>query len=138
MIKERIIQSLGIWILVSLLLLLIGEPLWDLPPLQAVLYAGLFGFSVFLTLGRQMSGGKDTVDEITSPDGIVQATVEAWDDKNTILYIAKVKRNYRDGVFAVEKEFEGVVEAKEWLASTYQQELEKHQQKLQAQQIDNN
>ncbi len=85
-----------------------------------------------------MSGGKDTVDEITSPDGIVQATVEAWDDKNTILYIAKVKRNYRDGVFAVEKEFEGVVEAKEWLASTYQQELEKHQQKLQAQQIDNN
>lgn len=84
-----------------------------------------------------MGGGSDTVDEIISPDRMIIGTVEAWSDNKSIWYIAKVKRNYQDGVFAREKEFESIEEAKQWLAITYQQELEKHRERIKEQETTN-
>ncbi len=130
MLKERIIQVLGIWLIISFFVLLFGITRWDLPPTTAVLFAGLLGFFILLQFGSHMEGGKDTVDEIASSDEIVVGNIEVWHNKKTIWYNAKVKRNYQDRVFAKEKEFEDVEEAKAWLAFTYQQELEKHQQYL--------
>ncbi len=127
-------KKFGVWLFISFIVLLIGIVQWDVKPYTAVLFAGLFGFLIFLRLDLHTEKGAKILKEIKSEDGTVTATIEDWTNEKSETFVAKVKRNYQDGVFAKEKEFLDLQEAKQWLTTTYQLELEKHAQHLREQQ----
>jgi hypothetical protein len=127
---QPLIKRFGIWLLISFLILLLGSSQWDVKVSTAILFAGLTGLLVFLRFDRHNEKGAICIEEIISPDAIVFATIEEWTDDVSKRYIAKVKRNYQDGVFAPEQQFEAVEATKLWLEATFQQELAKHQQKI--------
>lgn len=130
---EPLIQRVAIWLLVSSFFMVIGEILWDATLAQTAVSAGIFGLVLFLRLDLFTERGANIIDEIKSDDGIVAATIVDRTDQVGEVYIAKVTRNYQEGVFAREKEFDQLQDAKEWLTTTYQLELEKHQQRLREQ-----
>ncbi|MAT99942.1 MAG: hypothetical protein CL608_22610 [Anaerolineaceae bacterium] len=127
---ESFLKKFGVWLLFSFIFLLIGIVRWDVTPYIAILLAGMWGLILFMRLDLYAGKSAVIVEKITSLDGTVTATIEEWKDKTGKRYDGKVKRNYQDGVFAKEEEFVDLEEAKLWLASTYQQELEKHLQRI--------
>lgn len=126
---KTLTKRFGVWLLISFLVLLFGIVRWDVPPATALFLAGTWGLIIFLRLDLANDKDSTVIEEITSSDGSVIATIQEWDDKTSDKYIGKVKRNYQDGVFAKEKAFEDLEKAKQWVTATYKQELEKHQQR---------
>lgn len=133
---QPILQRIAIWLLVSAFFMLVGEILWDATPAQTALTAAGLGLVVFIRLDLFAERGAILIEEIKSEDGIVIATIEDRTDQVGKVYLAKVTRNYQTAVFATEKSFHQLPDAKTWLTTTYQLELEKHAQHPHKQQND--
>lgn len=123
---EFILKRIAIWLLVSAFFMLVGEILWDATPAQTALTAAGLGLVAFIRFGLLDERGATLIEEIKSEDGIVIATIEDRTDQVGEVYLAKVTRNYQTGVFTQEKSFDQLQDAKTWLTTTYQLELQKH------------
>jgi hypothetical protein len=122
------------WLFATFFILIISGYDWDLAFLPTLGMVVLLGFSFIVT---NLNGNRyETIvaQSFSSPDSIVTAKIEYTRSKSKNLspkvkafYRCLVKRNYPEGAFVQEKEFESLDLAEKWLEKAYQDELEKHE-----------
>lgn len=133
------LRVIGAWIFVSFLIFLFGSVHWKLGFLTALSLALLFGLRIIFKLSESDVSKKNIVSRASS-DGVVTAEIEEITTDSSSLvgkkfrqyYHAYVKRNYPEGAYFHEKEFDAPEEALTWVEKVYQQELEQHLLKLEA------
>ena len=124
------------WLLATFLFFIIGGGVWELTFLPTLGVAALFGFRFVLPfIAANLNGDSlETIvaQSLSSPDGIVTAKIEYTPNnkpspKAKTFYKCLVKRNYQEGAFVQEEEFESLDLAEGWLEKAYQDELKKHE-----------
>lgn len=128
--------KVGVWLVISFLLFLVIWIQQDLTKtetrvsLSMIALAGFLGFGLIVRLSPLLEIDTETITSLESPDGIVTGTIETADILSPI-YICHVRRNYQDAVYDKREEFRSLNKAKLWLVTVYDEELEKHQERIQ-------
>jgi hypothetical protein len=126
------------WLFATFFFVIIGGGAWELAFLPTFVGAAFLAFRlIFPLLAADLKGNRyETiiVQSFSSPDNIVTAKIEYTRSKSKNLspkvktfYKCLVKRNYQEGGFIQENEFEALDLAEEWLEKAYQDELIKHE-----------
>jgi hypothetical protein len=127
------------WLFATFFIFIIGGGVWELAFLPTLGVAALLGFRfVFPLIAANLNGDSletIVVESLSSPDGIVTAKIEYTPNnkpssKAKTFYRCLVKRNYQEGAFVQEEEFESLDLAEKWLEKAYQDELKKHEDYL--------
>lgn len=132
-------RIIGAWLMLTFLFFLVGAIRWETGVLSILGMSAFQGLRFVLVMKSDADNrSTKVIYSQASPDGVVTAKIEEGIiGKPSLLrktpnpyFSCWVKRTYQDGVYLQEEELDSRDAAESWLANIYQQELEKHLERL--------